>query len=79
VNAWLAQLLERQRTEARKVRLAREWVAYAADVQAQDGNVEYALAAQGELGGEPPAAPSRAGKPARKAPVARRSKGRTRP
>ena len=51
VNAWLAQLLERERAEARRQRLAQDWAAYAADGSAQD--VEYALPAQGELVAEP--------------------------
>lgn len=46
VNAFLAGLLERERQDARKRRLAKDWAAYAADGDAQD--VAYAFAAQAE-------------------------------
>ena len=58
VNAFLAQLLERERAEARRRRLAQDWADYAADGPAQD--VDYAVAAQSELVAEPAAAPYRA-------------------
>lgn len=50
VNAFLAGLLERERENARKQRLARDWAAYAADGDAQD--VDYARAAQAEVAAE---------------------------
>ena len=52
VNAFLASLLERERRNQRKLRLARDWAAYAADGDAQD--VDYALAAQAEIAAEEP-------------------------
>jgi len=57
VNAFVAQLLEKEQAETRRRRLARDWAEYAADGEGQD--VSYALAAQGELVAEPPAAPYR--------------------
>jgi hypothetical protein len=56
VNAWVVQLLERERAEARKRRLAQDWAVYAADLPAQ--KVEYALPAQRELGPGPLSPPS---------------------
>ena len=50
VNAFLAGLLERERQNARKQRLARDWAAYAADGDAQD--VEYAFAVQAKVAAE---------------------------
>lgn len=50
VNAFLAGLLERERQNARRRRLAKDWAAYAADGEAQD--VEYAFAAQAEVAAE---------------------------
>jgi hypothetical protein len=66
VNAWLAQLLEQDQAQARKRRLAQDWAVYAGDTQAQD--VEYAVAAQGQLVAERAVATYRAGKGARTAP-----------
>ena len=50
VNAFLAGLLERERQNARRQRLAMDWAAYAADGDAQD--VAYAFAAQAEIAAE---------------------------
>ena len=51
VNAFLIQLLEEKRAEARRRRLAEDWAAYAADPAAQD--VAYAWPAQAGLVAEP--------------------------
>jgi hypothetical protein len=76
VNAFLAQLLEKERAEARRRRLAEDWAAYAADEAAQD--VDYALAAQGEILAEPPGAQYRADPALVKAPASRKARGRGR-
>jgi len=67
VNAFLSQLLEKERAEARRQRLTRDWAEYAADGTGQD--VEYALPAQGELVAEPPVQPYRAEGGAARAPT----------
>ncbi len=59
VNAFLIQLLEEKRAEARRRRLAEDWAASAAEPSAQD--LEYAWPAQAELAAEPEH-PFRAGK-----------------
>ena len=74
VNAFLAQLLEKERAEARRRRLANDWAAYAADGPAQD--VGYALAAQSDCVAEPPGEPYRVVKPPRKPPGPRKGRGR---
>jgi hypothetical protein len=74
VNAWLAQLLERERAEARRRRLAQDWAVYAADLPAQE--VDYALPAQRELVAEPLSPPygSGGGSPKSPRPSRRRPK-----
>ena len=67
VNAFLSQLLEKERAEARRRRLALDWAEYATGDAGQD--VAYALAAQGEIVAEPPGAPYRVDEPAPKRPV----------
>ena len=57
VNAFLAQLLEQERAQARRRRLALDWAAYAAEDSAQD--VGYALPAQADLVAEPEGLPYR--------------------
>ena len=47
VNAFLAQLLQRERTETRRRRLAQDWTAYA--TEALDQDVDCAVAAQREV------------------------------
>jgi len=51
VNAYLTRLLEADREEGRRRRLAQDWVAYAADLSDQD--VAYALPAQAAIAAEP--------------------------
>ena len=77
VNAFLAQLLEKERAEARRRRLANDWAAYAADEAAQD--VSYAFAAQAECVAEPPGVPYGVVKPPRKAASPRKGRGKAKP
>jgi len=60
VNAFLADLLRRERDEAIRRGWAADWSAYAQDDQGQD--VSYALAAQAELAAEPGKIPHRSPK-----------------
>lgn len=55
VNAFLSDLLRRERDEAVRRGWAADWAAYALDEATQD--VSYALAAQAELVAEPPRKP----------------------
>jgi len=48
VNAFLADLIERERRLLHRQRLAQDWAAYAQE----DPGAEYALTAQGELAAE---------------------------
>ncbi len=51
VNAFLAELLRREREATARKRLAADWAAYAQDRQAQD--VDYAFNAQAQVVAEP--------------------------
>ena len=51
VNAFLAELIRREKEAAARKRLAQDWKAYAQDTEAQD--VNYALSAQAQVVAEP--------------------------
>lgn len=58
VNAFLAELLRREREAAARKRLAKDWAAYAHDAEVQ--SVDYAFAAQAQVIAEPTPKASRA-------------------
>ncbi len=64
VNAFLTELIERERAATARKRLATDWATYAQDAAAQD--VAYALNAQAELAAEPKLQSYRAPRPAKK-------------